>query len=461
MRKKSGITGKVIFIGLVTGLLLIANACIGGKLKDRENAKNFAVKQISEAAGGRFSLKEIYVSIPYTYIHTYRDASGVLLQEKIEDAKTFPASAIAYDASLSTQMRTIGIYSAPIYTGNIKIDCVFDVDIPENKDGYEYFPEKASVRLAIKEKSIMNRPVFVINDARTDVSFSKGFSDNLRQSKELAAQTDVSFSKSSPGNQSELTSSFVCRDGKNSFSTTLEIRGAESFQVMLASTQAKLSVKSDWQSPGFSNYDYLPDIHEITDTGFTASWNLPFSSIDEKNYIGFDYVQPVEIYKMLHRTIGYGFLFIIVPFIILFLFDVFLRTNFHPFHYLLSGAASVIFFLLLLSFSEHISFSAAYIISAAASGLLVSMYVASITRRFFLGCSMGGAFVVLYCYLFFSLKSEDYALLIGSLFAFTILASVMFITRKVDWNSLGLPNKSKDSDNSVLPADSKSGLIEQ
>jgi len=439
MKKKTGILGKVIFIALITGLLLIANACIGGKLKDRESAKNYAIHQINEAAGGVFSLKEIYVTIPYTYIDSYTNSNGILVKEKKEDIKIFPATTVSYDAKLDSQMRTIGIYSAPIFTGNIKLDCVFDIDIPENTDTHKYYPEKASVRIAIKEKSIMNQPVFTINEVCSDVSFSKSSSES----------------------QTELSSSFICKEGKNLFSTTLDIRGASNFNIMLTSTQTKLFIKSDWKSPGFSNYDYLPDLYEITDEGFTASWNLPFTSTNNKSFIGFSYIQPVEIYTMLHRAIDYGFLFIIVPFIVLFLFDVFLRTNFHPFHYLLSGAASVIFFLLLLSFSEHINFTFAYILSAAASGFLVSAYVASITGKFHLGCSMCGVFVVLYSYLFFSLKSEDYALLIGSLFIFIILASVMFITRKVDWNSFGLSNKIKDYTESILSADSKSDLIEQ
>ena len=73
---------------------------------------------------------------------------------------------------------------------------------------------------------------------------------------------------------------------------------------------------------------------------------------------------------------------------------------------------------------------------------------------------MSGVFVMLYGYLFFSLKSEDYALLIGSIFAFVILAVIMFLTRKIDWNSFGLSNKTNISD-SDLPASSKSDLIEQ
>ena len=168
-----------------------------------------------------------------------------------------------------------------------------------------------------------------------------------------------------------------------------------------------------------------------------------------KNYVGFDLVQTVDIYKMVHRAISYGFLFIIVPFIVLFLFDVFMKINFHPLHYLLSGAASVIFFLLLLSFSEHINFTLAYVISSLASGILVSFYVASVTNRVFVGFSMLGVFALMYIYLYFSLQSEDYALLIGSLFVFTILACVMFITRKVDWNNLVIfQRKDKNQDDS-------------
>lgn len=439
--------GKVIFIGLVIGLLLIANTCIDGKLRDRENAKCDAVNQISAAAGNSFIIKDIYVEIPYTHTYTYKTNSGTTREEKVKGTITFPATSIIYDAKLQTQMRTIGIYSSPIYTGNIKLDCVFDINIPENINGYEYFPEKATARIAIKEKSIISQPTFNLNEVSSEVSFAK------------SNKTDKNSDK-----QSELISSFICKNGKNTLSTTIDIRGARKFQVMLTSTQTKLSVKSDWTSPGFSYYDYLPDSYEITDEGFTASWYLPFSSTEERHYIGFDYIQSVDIYMMLNRAIDYGFLFIIVPFIVLFLFDVFLRTNFHPLHYLLSGAASVIFFLLLLSFSEHIDFALAYLISALASGLLVSFYVAAVTRRKLLGCSMCGVFVLLYGYLYFSLKSEDYALLIGSLFSFIVLAVIMVITRKVDWNNFGSLNnlnKIKEQNKSDLSPENNSDLIEQ
>ncbi|MBO5236255.1 MAG: inner membrane CreD family protein [Spirochaetaceae bacterium] len=427
MKKNSRTTGKLIFIGLVIGVLLIANLLIGGKLNDREYEKQKAVAQISQAAGGSFSLGEIYVAIPYTHTYSVVSTDGKEVECVENSVKKIPALSIDYKTKINTQMRTLGIYSSPVFNGTVDINCVFDISIPKNEDGYKYFPEKATMEIVLSEKSLVSKPVFLVNNSKQEVSYlvSDSYYYNI------------------------LSSTFHCYEGKNTLDTILEIRGAEAFKVMLTSSESKVSVESDWISPGFSNYDYLPDVYDITDQGFSASWNLPFCSPEGKNYVGFDLVQTVDIYKMVHRAISYGFLFIIVPFIVLFLFDVFMKINFHPLHYLLSGAASVIFFLLLLSFSEHINFTLAYVISSLASGILVSFYVASVTNRVFVGFSMLGVFALMYIYLYFSLQSEDYALLIGSLFVFTILACVMFITRKVDWNNLVIfQRKDKNQDDS-------------
>jgi inner membrane protein len=42
-------------------------------------------------------------------------------------------------------------------------------------------------------------------------------------------------------------------------------------------------------------------------------------------------------------------------------------------------------------------------------------------------------FVALYGALYVLLKSEDHAMLLGSVMVFTVLAIVMIATRKVDW----------------------------
>jgi inner membrane protein len=49
---------------------------------------------------------------------------------------------------------------------------------------------------------------------------------------------------------------------------------------------------------------------------------------------------------------------------------------------------------------------------------------------------VGGLFGVLYGFLYIILRSEDYALLIGSSGLFMLLCMVMFLTRNIDWYRL-------------------------
>ena len=231
--------------------------------------------------------------------------------------------------------------------------------------------------------------------------------------------------------------------------SNIAIRGAKTFSVVPAGSNTHMKVTCDWPSPGFTEGNWLPDSRTITKDGFTAEWSVPFSGIDASNdkqyrdFIGFKYIDPVDLYRKLDRSVTYGFLFIIVPFLIFFLFEIFAKISFHPVQYLLSGAACVIFFLLLLALSEHIPFGASYIISAGAVSLLVTLYIGAITKKIKLGFTMIPMFAILYSYLYISLQSEDYALLIGAIFAFIVLGVVMICTRKVDWSALGHKNETE------------------
>jgi inner membrane protein len=129
----------------------------------------------------------------------------------------------------------------------------------------------------------------------------------------------------------------------------------------------------------------------------------------------------------------------------LFFFEIFAARRIHPLQYLFVGFAECIFYLLLLSLCEHIPFLAAYIAAAAASiGLIVS-YTFAISSRW------KGSFLILpvlitaYAFLYLVLRSEDYALLVGSLGLFIILSAVMALTRKIDWYSIGLPRTAPEA----------------
>jgi inner membrane protein len=116
-----------------------------------------------------------------------------------------------------------------------------------------------------------------------------------------------------------------------------------------------------------------------------------------------------------------------------FITEVINKIRVHPIQYLLIGCAICLFYVLLLSVSEHSSFAIAYLVSGIASTLLVSLYSKAVLRSLRVSLTIGGLMSFLYGFLYVTLQQEDYALLIGSVGMFVVLSAVMYLTRKVDW----------------------------
>ena len=149
------------------------------------------------------------------------------------------------------------------------------------------------------------------------------------------------------------------------------------------------------------------------------------------------FVDPVDQYLKSERAVKYGFLFILLTFAGFFLLEVLRRFSVHPVQYGLVGLALALFFLLLLSFSEHIGFAAAYAVSAVACVGLITYYVTHVLGSRAHGAGFGAALATLYALLYAILGSEDYALLTGSVLVFALLALVMVLTRRVNWSGVG------------------------
>jgi inner membrane protein len=109
------------------------------------------------------------------------------------------------------------------------------------------------------------------------------------------------------------------------------------------------------------------------------------------------------------------------------------RLRVHPVQYLLIGFAMIVFYTLLLSISEHTRFGLAYTISAAGVTVLITGYAKSILKSTKVAWMVGSLLITLYSYLYILLQLEDYALLMGSVGLFTVLAAIMYLTRKINW----------------------------
>ena len=100
-------------------------------------------------------------------------------------------------------------------------------------------------------------------------------------------------------------------------------------------------------------------------------------------------------------------------------------------HYLLTGISLVLFYTLLLSFSELIGFRWAYLIASIMTVGLNTIYFRLILKDRKMAALLCGIMTLLYLTVFVLLQIKVYALLIGSLVLFIILAIVMYTSVKV------------------------------
>ncbi len=249
---------------------------------------------------------------------------------------------------------------------------------------------------------------------------------------------------------------------------SLELLGTDRLLFLPIGAVTDVELSSDWPHPGFVGA-FLPDERRVSAEGFQARWKLSrfATGVDDlmarirdssnrsapigpdaggetpgfpDTELGVRFVQPVDVYQQSERAVKYGFLFVFLTFVAFFLFEVLRRMEVHPIQYALCGAALALFFLLLVSLSEHLPFAAAYIVASGACIGLSAFYVGHVLRSMARGGAFAGLLGALYGFLYVILQSEDYALLLGAALLFTALAIVMVLTRRIDWYRLSEPS---------------------
>ena len=214
-------------------------------------------------------------------------------------------------------------------------------------------------------------------------------------------------------------------------------------------------MRSDWPHPSFQG-GFLPDAPEIGESGFAAGWTISrFAGAGSDalraclarqehcaalgQSFGFRLVEPVDRYLMTDRALKYALLFLGLVFGAVFFIEISSVLRVHPMQYTMVGLALAIFYLLLLALAEHIGFAPAYLIAATACCALVVAYLAPALQTRTRQATLAGLLVLLYALLYGILRSEDLALLLGSIVLFALLAAVMLATRRLDWSKVGLP----------------------
>lgn len=229
------------------------------------------------------------------------------------------------------------------------------------------------------------------------------------------------------------------------FNFTISFNGSKQVKMVPIGKTTDAKMTSNWNSPNF-NGNFSPISRDITDKGFEANWkilhfNRPFAQsyfdiLPELGKYAFavDFITPVDEYQQSERASKYGFLVIGLTFLIFFLIQSISKINIHIFQYSMIGIALIMFYTLLISITEHSSFSFAYLVAGASVIVMISLYSISILKDKKFPMFIGASLSVLYTFIYVIIQLEDYALLVGSIGLFFILAAVMYFSRKIEWN---------------------------
>jgi inner membrane protein len=423
---------KLVVLLCLLLVTLIPLMMIRAIVRERENRQVTAQEEVIALHGGRQVLVGPVLVVPVTV--TVVNERGVAREETREIA--IPPAELDVQLTLDPELLNRGIYEIPVYQATTALTARFQID-PDIHLPVDLAGEGAvridwgqgKIVLGIEGiRGLRTQPTATIEGLPAEVHSSG------RQVGYSRAGVSVPLPQAAPGGSYEVA-------------IGLALQGGGSLHLVPTAMVTRASMESPWPSPSFSG-EVLPAFRSVTDDGFSADWELTglgtgmpeiwrWSGVEEAwlhgRTIGVELLQPVGQYQRTERSVKYGVLFVLLPFVALFLLEIFTSARIHPIQYLLVAAAKTLFYLLLLSLSEHIGFGAAYWGAAGATVILVTAYLTGVVAKRWQAYLLGGMIASEYLFLFSALQSEDYALLIGSTGLFALLTVVMIATRRINW----------------------------
>ena len=441
--RRHGTIIKLLGVGALVLVLLIPLAMITGVLRDRLSRRNEAVADITSSWGKEQNVIGPVLGIPYQYkfkaVKEMPAPDGKMERREVEETATatayFLPETLHINGDAQTQMLHRGIYNAAVFRAQVTLSGKFAPP--------DFGPLKIDLKDVQWKDAFVTIAVNDLRGTREGIVLDWG-----------GARRPLLPGSQVPGYTTGATASLGTDKpiaSEIEFSIPLDFNGSEGIFFAPFGVQNEASLKSNWADPAFRGA-FLPAERSVRPNGFDAKWKISYYGRDypqswtsrggnerfnvqsvTNSRFGANFLSILDAYRYVERSIKYGVLFLVLVFTTFFLFEVTARQKIHPFQYLMVGAALCLFYLLLLSISEFIGFSWAYLIAAVASTLLITWYC-----RFFLGggvrtLMIGAGLAGVYTFLYITLRQQDYALLMGAIALFVVLAIVMYVTRKVDW----------------------------
>lgn len=421
MSKNARLGWKIFIIGVLSVILLIPQQLIMHLVNERYETSRAAESEVEQMWSGEQRVIGPVVHIPS------RD-------NQTPDVYLLPED-FRVKGDLKSENRHRGSFDVTVYTADLNIDGSFLIpSLSENTEA-KYNLNKAEVLISLSDfRGLTENIVFHLNGKDYTMSSDKDgeMGSVLRCSVPIAE---------------------LMGDSAVGYSVRMPLKGSESIMFLPIGNSTSVELTSNCVTPSFQG-NFLPVERTVSDSGFTATWkvlalNRDFAQsvtswskyVSENahsvsygdNEFGVIMRVPVMQYQQTTRTVKYAYLFIFLTFATVFFVEHRRQTPIHPVQYLLIGVALLVFYTLLLSFSEHIPFVWSYAISMLMTITLITGYLAGILKIRKTALMVGGLLLALYIFIYVLLQLETYALLFGSLGIFVILAVLMYVSLKVRW----------------------------
>jgi inner membrane protein len=421
---------KLITVIVLTILMIVPLFAINLALSGREQRAAEATGDVASGWGGTQTVAGPVLFVPYD-IERQSVVDGKTVVSHEHQQATLLPSILSVAAKADTATRWRGIFEVPVYNSSLAMKADFGPSALTGvfPDGAQLHWNEAYAGVLISDaRGLANNVSLRIND-RTAM-----FQPGIWTSGRLVPGIHAPLGLSTPPTNLHLEA-------------TIGLRGSRELSLAPLGQQTTVHMQSPWRDPSFFG-NFLPVDRKIGSTGFDAQWNVPYLArgygqsfatatdaipLLTSSLLGVKFYQPVGFYQLVERSLKYAILFVGLSLLVFFVTELVVARRLHVMQYTLIAAAQVLFYLLLLSFAEHIGFGWSYLAAASATVLLTAAYAvsafASRVRAAVLAVLLG----TLYALLYVILNQEDYALLIGAGLLFAALAATMYATRRMDW----------------------------
>lgn len=449
---------KILVVGILTILLLIPLSMISSLIYERLETKRSAELEITSKWSGEQIITGPCIVIPYVQEINQKDK-----QELVRKNLLLLPNEMNVAGDVKVEKRKRGIYDVSVYRSDMVLTGTLDLaELAKSGIKPEHmYLDQARLIMGISDlKGIREGVTLELGNEK--YNFDPGISvENLntetnptldKYNYDRDKQTtspNVSTGLFSAGLNVKLDSIALHSLAHNAvpFTINLHLNGSQGLFIVPIGKTTTTTIMSDWATPSFGG-DFLPESHDVTNDGFSAQWkvidlNRSFGqTIHAENATainqmansayGVKFIQSVDQYQQNNRSVKYAILIILLTFVVVFFIEVLKKKAVNPFQYLLVGLALVLFYSLLLSLSEIWGFNLAYIVAAIMTTVLIILHMSSILKNRNLGLFIGALLTFLYVFVFILIQMESYALLVGSLGLFCILAVIMYFSKKLE-----------------------------